>query len=148
MTQEDSMNHVSKVRAYVALMAQLLDQRALEHDASKFVEPEASGYERLHEELTPIAYGTSEYRKKMAEFDWLLYHHYAANDHHPEHSPLGVAGMSLLSLLEMMADWKAASERPQSRSPFSLEWNIERFAIEPQLASVLRNTARELGWIK
>ena len=38
-------------------------------------------------------------------------HHYAVNSHHPEHYEAGIAGMSLFDLIEMLVDWKAASER-------------------------------------
>jgi hypothetical protein len=148
MTTQDSLDHISKVSERMVQVIDDLTRRAAVHDDSKLMEPELSGYDRLHEELTPIAYGTPEYRSKMAEFRWLLDHHFAANDHHPEHFRNGVAGMTLMSLVEMLADWKAASERPTSRSAFSLDWNVDRFWIEPQLASILRNTALELGWLR
>jgi hypothetical protein len=55
--------------------------------------------------------------------------------------------MSLLSIIEMLADWKAASERTKQGSiARSLTVNIERFGIEPQLAWILSNTIDELGW--
>lgn len=34
----------------------------------------------------------------------ILDHHYQNNDHHPEHFELGINGMNLLQLLEMLAD--------------------------------------------
>jgi hypothetical protein len=56
--------------------------------------------------------------------------------------------MSLLSLLEMLCDWKAAGERMKdgdlARSIFI---KVDRFGIEPQLMNVLVNTARELGML-
>jgi len=55
--------------------------------------------------------------------------------------------MSLLDLVEMVADWKAASERTKQGSiAQSLAHNIKRFGIDEQLASILENTVRELGW--
>lgn len=147
MTTQDSLDHISKVSERMVQVIEDLTRRAAVHDASKLEEPELSGYEKLHEELTPIAYGTPEYKATMAKFRWLIDHHFAANDHHPEHHRNGVAGMTLMSLVEMLCDWKAASERPTSRSAFSLNWNVDRFGIEPQLAAILRNTARELGWL-
>jgi hypothetical protein len=76
-----------------------------------------------------------------------LEHHYAANSHHPEHFANGVAGMSLFDVVEMLMDWKAASERHADGDIWgSIVHNTERFGLEPQIADVLRNTAREMGW--
>ncbi len=55
--------------------------------------------------------------------------------------------MSLLDLIEMLADWKAAGERHANGSMAkSLKFNRMRFSIDEQLQSVLENTAREMGW--
>lgn len=56
--------------------------------------------------------------------------------------------MTLLDLIEMLADWKAAGERHANGSmEKSLEHNQVRFGITEQLSQILKNTARELGWI-
>lgn len=56
-------------------------------------------------------------------------------------------GMSLLDIIEMVCDWKAASERTKQGSiAQSLAHNKQRFGISDQLASILENTVRELGW--
>jgi hypothetical protein len=61
---------------------------------------------------------------------------------------LSVDGMSLLDLLEMLCDWKAAGERHADGSMArSLEINKKRFNISTQLQSVLENSVKELGWI-
>ena len=56
--------------------------------------------------------------------------------------------MSLLDVLEMLADWKAAGMR-HADGDFakSLEINQARFKISDQLQNVLINTAQELLWI-
>ena len=76
-----------------------------------------------------------------------LKHHYEVNSHHPEHYDNGVAGMSLLDVMEMFCDWRAAAQR-HSDGTFkkSLVINQERFAISDQLASIFENTRLELGW--
>ena len=75
-----------------------------------------------------------------------LQHHYALNDHHPEHKVEGVDGMSLFSLLDMVCDWVAASERHAHGDVWrSLDLNRDRFGLDPQLMSILTNTLRELG---
>lgn len=56
--------------------------------------------------------------------------------------------MSLLDILEMLADWKAAGMRhADGNFAKSLEINQARFQISDQLQNVLINTAQELGWV-
>jgi hypothetical protein len=61
-----------------------------------------------------------------------------------------INGMSLFDVLEMLLDWKAATERMKDGGDIhaSLIHNTERFKLSPQLASILANTIRELGWTK
>ena len=60
---------------------------------------------------------------------------------------LGINGMSLLDLLEMFCDWKAATERHADGDiKRSIEINRDRFNMSPQLAQILDNTRIELGW--
>lgn len=76
-----------------------------------------------------------------------MQHHYTHNSHHPEHFANGVSGMSLLDVMEMFCDWKAASEQHKNGSiERSIHINRERFGFSEQLASILENTWRELGW--
>lgn len=59
----------------------------------------------------------------------------------------GINGMSLLDILEMLADWKAAGERYKGGNiAQSLAHNRERFGISDQLFAILENTVKELGW--
>ena len=49
--------------------------------------------------------------------------------------------MTLLDLVEMLCDWSAACERHGDGSMTkSVEINIDRFNIDPQLASILKNS--------
>lgn len=58
-----------------------------------------------------------------------------------------IDGMSLLDLVEMFCDWKAATERHADGSiAKSIEINRERFKISEQLTGILRNTSKEMGW--
>jgi arsenate reductase-like glutaredoxin family protein len=78
-----------------------------------------------------------------------LKHHYQANSHHPEYYEAGVAGMTLLDLLEMLVDWKAATLRHTNGDlRRSLNINTERFHIDSQLKAILENTAMALGLLQ
>jgi hypothetical protein len=62
----------------------------------------------------------------------------------------GINGMSLFDVMEMLMDWKAATERMKDGGDIwkSIDINTARFAISEQLRSILVNTAVELGWLK
>lgn len=144
---QDTLDHIGKVQARLQEVVSALRRRGYAHDASKLEEPEKSGFDVLTFKLASLVYGSDEYRAALAEGKPTVEHHYAVNDHHPEHTPHGIAGMSLLSIVEMLCDWRAASERTSQGSIMqSLAHNKERFGIDDQLASILENTVRELGW--
>jgi hypothetical protein len=143
----DTQEHISKVQVRIAEFQAALDDRAAAHDRSKLEEPEKSGYDVLTAKLADLVYGSDEYRAALIEGQPTIAHHYAHNSHHPEHYENGIAGMSLLDVVEMLCDWKAASERTKQGSiAASLKHNRMRFQIDDQLAAILENTVRELGW--
>lgn len=58
-----------------------------------------------------------------------------------------ISGMSLLDLVEMFCDWKAAGERHADGSlQKSIQVNRKRFNIPPELVEIFENTRVELGW--
>ena len=143
----DTHEHIGKVQARLEEVCNHLTVRAAHHDESKLVEPEKTGYDQLTVRLADVAYGTDEYRAALAEAQPTIAHHYVANSHHPEHYENGIDDMSLLDVVEMLCDWKAASERTKQGSiAQSLAHNKARWDISDQLAAILENTVRELGW--
>jgi len=142
----DTNAHINNVQARIGELMTELMRRAAWHDMSKLREPEKSGYDYWKPILRTLPEDSAEMEQARREMDTLLQHHYAENPgHHPQGNERGIAGMSLLGLLEMLADWRAgADEKPPH--VLLLDYNIKRFGIEPQLAEILRNTVRELGW--
>ena len=58
-----------------------------------------------------------------------------------------INGMSLIDVIEMLADWKAAGMRHSDGSiEKSLEINRKRFGVSDQLFRILSNTVKELEW--
>jgi hypothetical protein len=57
--------------------------------------------------------------------------------------------MSLFDVIEMLMDWKAATERMKGGGDIwlSLEINATRFNLSPQLVAILANTLREMKWL-
>lgn len=144
---QNILEHIGKVRDRIDQMCNNLTVRAVRHDASKLDEPEKSGFDVLTFKLATLTYGSDEYKAALEEGKVTIAHHYSVNTHHPEHWPNGIAGMSLLDVVEMLCDWKAASERTMQGSiAQSLAHNKQRFGIDDQLFSVIENTVKELGW--
>lgn len=152
--EEKAMNsetwaHINQVQRLLMEVIGGLQTRLLNHDKSKLEPPEVAIFAEYTPKLRGTTYGSEEYKRFLAEMKPALDHHYAKNSHHPEHFADGINGMDLLDLLEMLADWKAATMRHDDGDlRRSLAINKERFGIGDQLAAILENTARSMGWIR
>jgi hypothetical protein len=160
---EDTNNHIDRVRYLMHVCMVNVDGRAKRHDRSKLVPPEKDIFDAVTPKLKALTYGSDEYKASLSEMGEALNHHYSYNSHHPEHYALTDSGvpnpdelkqgaaisrMSLLDLIEMLCDWKAATERHADGDyGKSLNINRVRFGIDGQLFSVLVETAKELGFI-
>lgn len=137
----ETLKHVNKVRENLLKVISDLDHRAQVHDKSKFEEPERSILAENTPELVKTVYGSEEYKAMLDKIKPALDHHYANNRHHPEHFTNGVDDMNLLDIVEMLADWTAATERNKNGNVHkSIEHNSKRFNLCPQLAKILTNT--------
>jgi hypothetical protein len=144
---QDTLNHIYRVQELLKQAVNNLCDRAIFHDQSKLKEPEKSAYDIVTPRLKGSTYGSGEYRASLWEIKPALQHHYAANSHHPEHYSNGVSGMSLFDLMEMVMDWRAASERHDDGDIWrSLEVNRERFGLSDQLYEIIARTFKEMGW--
>lgn len=140
--------HINRVQKWMALAITFLLARSNTHDLSKYSQDEL-GLVMGKPAFDKYEYMSKEERDALAAVKDSLVHHYAHNPHHPEHHPDGIDGMSLLALLELCADWKAAGEMsPNGSFAKSLEHNRERFNLSPQLVKILENTGREMGWMQ
>lgn len=141
----ETLKHIHRVRHFLWLMIEELDRRAREHDQSKLESPEAEVFGEHTPELGKTAYGSPEYAALLVKVKPATDHHYARNRHHPEHWPNGVEDMTLLDVVEMLCDWKAATERNLNGNiRTSIEHNTARYGLSPQLAAIMQNTVREL----
>ncbi len=149
--QKDTREHIAKVRGYIGEIVFNLQRRSLAHDQSKLVEPEVEGFYQMSQELklSDTTYGSEEYRAILRKYrESTIEHHYAHNDHHPEHHEGGWYAMNYLQKLECLADWKAASERMKDGDlAVSIRKNAERFGYDEREVACLMATASELGWL-
>lgn len=146
-SRAETYKHIQAVQANVLLFVQKMMERAVKHDASKLEEPEKEYFDKYTPILEELEYGSDEYEQSLKAIDPALQAHYAKNDHHPEHYPNGVNGMTLMALVEMFCDWKAATERQNDGNlRKSLEHNREKYGLSDQIYEIFENTMKELGW--
>lgn len=142
----DTLRHSRRVGELMGVAIKELIDRSVRHDLSKTEPPEVDVFNEFTPKLKTSTYGSDEYKSFLAAMGEGLAHHYAHNRHHPEHFDDGINGMTLVDLIEMLADWKAATERHDDGDlARSLEIQRDRFGISEQLAGILRNTAVQWG---
>lgn len=144
-TNNDTFRHIERVRNLLNWAAMELLRRGELHDQSKLESPEVELFAEFTPKLAECDYGSEEYKGFREAMKPALDHHYANNRHHPEHFSNGIDDMTLIDVLEMLLDWKAASERHHTGNILkSIETNADRFGMSPQLVRIFENTAREL----
>lgn len=142
----ETYKHINQVRGNLTMAIANLLHRAQVHDASKLETPEVEIFDEFTAKLAGVTYGSEEYKSFLDKMKPALEHHYAKNNHHPEHFPNGIRGMSLLGILEMLCDWKATTMRHNDGNlAKSIEHNQKRFGYSDEFRDVLINTANELG---
>ena len=141
----DTLKHARRVQELLGEFAIAMIKRGMVHDDSKLGPVEKPAFDRETPLLKGLTYGSDEYKNSLVRLGKALEHHYAHNSHHPEFYRNGVNDMTLMDVVEMFFDWKAASER--NAGGFEIDKSVERFGITPQLAQIMKNTALELGWI-
>ena len=148
-SRPDTYAHIEQVRDNLRLAIHDLQRRAQNHDQSKLKDPELPYWDEATPLLASLEYGTPEYYASLERLKPATQHHYAHNDHHPQYYETGIAGMSLMALIEMLCDWDAAGKRMGAERSFEEQMEIsrKRFGIGDQLFSILDKTARELGFI-
>lgn len=139
-SRADTLAHIHKVRDNIDVFVAEMLARGCRHDASKLEEPEKSTFDAVIPLIAGLAYGSPAYEAVVERARPALEHHYRRNSHHPEHyGAVGVAGMDLFDLVEMVCDWMAAAER-RPDDGVKLAYNARLFGLEPQLASIIANT--------
>jgi len=141
-TNNETRKHTLNVNKFMGIIICELLTRAQEHDSSKLEDPELKLFTIWTERLAACTYGSETYKEFLEQLKPALDHHYARNRHHPEHYKNGVNDMTLIDLIEMLVDWKAATLRhTDGNLRKSIEHNSKRFRIDSQLTKIFENTA-------
>lgn len=151
-SKESTLEHIRRVNQLLIGCSKEMLDRAVKHDATKIVEPELSGFNHLDPDFRKLPYGSPEYFNivNKPEVQRAIAHHHKHNSHHPEHYEEGIMDMNLFDIIEMLCDWKAASERNTSdNNKFEqhLEYNYKRYKIPIDIQIIIHNTAKVLGFI-
>ena len=87
LSTSEKKKHISKVQNRIDEILDNLDVRRMAHDASKLLPPEKEAFDSLGppEEMAKLTYGSDEYKARLRQIKPAIDHHYAKNDHHPEH---------------------------------------------------------------
>lgn len=150
MSQEnETRKHILEVSKNITFIVKDLLHRAVHHDSSKLESPEKEIFEMYTPKLRGTTYGSETYNKYLKEMKVALDHHYAINRHHPEFwGPNAFEKMSLLDIVEMLCDWKAATMRHADGDiRKSIEINQKRFGYSDELKQILINTLPYLNVI-
>jgi len=141
----DTEQHIARVRKRIFEFTDEMVARAYRHDLSKYVEPEKSAIDRVRPQLKQLEFGTPEYKELKRAFSD---HHYKINDHHLEYFENGIEGMGLLQIVEMLCDWKAATEThgPDDNIYNSIDIICKQHEINDTLKNIFVNTAKQMGW--
>jgi hypothetical protein len=144
-TNAETLVHIHNVNQLLHQVSINLLRRAENHDKTKLGGMELSTFVEYTPKLKTMEYNSDEYKECLKNMAPALDNHYKNNSHHPEHFENGIDGMSLLDILEMVIDWKAATLRTKNGDILkSLEIQKERFNISDQLYDIILNTINEL----
>jgi len=146
-SKADTLQHIKRVNGLLSQAVSELLIRANEHDSTKLESPEKELFDEYTPKLKNCTYGSDEYKEFLDGLKVALDHHYKNNSHHPEHYENGVNDMNLFDIIEMLFDWKAASERHDDGNiRKSLEINKKRFNMSDQLYNIFLNTINKMNW--
>ena len=144
----DTILHITEVQENLEIISSQLRQRGFAHDRTKFQELEFDAFVSTRTKFKKANYGTPEYQECVDAVKPAVGHHYENNRHHTGYWPSGIKDMSLIDILEMLADWKAANRRsPDLDFTESIKRCVKKYEISEELEKIIRTTLKELQWL-
>jgi len=140
-SREDTLKHMQNVGKFINIIIRDLINRKENHDKTKLSDFEKPIFDEYTPKLKNCTYGSDEYKEYLKEMGVALKHHYENNRHHPERFENGISDMTLVDLIEMICDWKAATLRHDDGDIIkSIEINQKRFGYSDELKNIFINT--------
>lgn len=144
----DLLVHISEVQENISQMILILKNRGISHDKSKFTDIEFNGFVETRLQFKIADYGTKEYQDCIDRIKPSIEHHYSQNRHHTLFHKNGFEDMNFFDILEMLADWRAASNRNINLSfEDSLLIAFNKYCIPKNMQKHIMSTIRTLMWV-
>ncbi len=145
----DTLKHILRINELLHSVARNVLDRADKHDRSKLTAPEKQIFDKYTPKLKTSVYGSEEYKQFLQEMKPALDNHYKENkSHHPDLYPNGIRDMDILDMVEMLIDWKAASERHETGDiNKSIDIQKQRFNLPDELVDIFKNSVKTFGWV-
>lgn len=137
----DTSAHKAVINRVGELLVEELNREIMQHDLSKYDEPEKSCYDKYIPMLREAKYGSKEYyeiREKMQKEG--LDHHYQVNRHHPEHFKNGIADMTIVDLVMYFIDTYSASTKSDTPYSEGVKINADKHKLPNELVQIFINT--------
>lgn len=133
--------HRNRVAQTMLHLAHELEVRAHAHDLSKFFPDEFAGFCELNANRGGKIekYGSESYEAGIKTDAVSL--HLARNDHHLDHNSLGLSGMSICRVIEMLVDWEVARQERDTTEQMREAWEArqKRFKLTDYEAKFLED---------
>lgn len=135
------IRHINQVRFNLHKISHRLKERSIVHDSSKYALDEFEGFKEINRIARTHPFGSQEYKDSLKD-NQAVQLHYSRNTHHPEHYQGGIDGMSFLDIVEMVCDWKAASDT-YGKTSFedSLKIQKERYKFTSEQEYIIKKIA-------
>lgn len=146
----DTLIHRQQIQQHLHQITNILTKRGQTHDESKLTPEELNEYTKITPKLRKHKYGTPKYQTLSKQLKNALKHHHNKNPHHPEHYTNGIKDMTLIDLIEMIADWRAAYTRDHKTYNGFINHIktklLPQHNTPPTLRTTIINTINQLGW--
>jgi Family of unknown function (DUF5662) len=140
---KDYIQHIQWLMEGMCWIQSQLMLRMLTHDRTKIEADELDAYAEIVPHFKDFEYGTEEHEAHGNKLEGAWTHHTSHNKHHVEHFEQGMVDMTLIDIIEMVCDWRAASLRSGSFDyKRSLEIAKKSNSIPSMLAQIIENTCR------
>lgn len=133
--------HKKGVKNYLEIISMLLNSRALTHDNSKSSNEEYKYYKMAN------SVNRNDFKTYEEYLDFIkptlnkgLKHHYENNRHHPEYFDNGIEDMTLIDVLEMIADWYISIKQNGKELDNEIKYNFDKYNVSEQLRKIIMNT--------
>lgn len=133
--------HKDGVKTYLEIISMLLNSRALTHDNSKSSDEEYKYYKMAN------SVNRNDFKTYEEYMDYVkptlnkgLKHHYENNRHHPEFFVNGIDDMTLIDIMEMIADWCIAIKQNGKDLNEEVQYNFDKYNVSEQLRKIILNT--------